>query len=122
MKIFVALATIAVVFVLAAAAPQNENELASEEAEIQSALEQALIQSALEDEDETNLQNILAEAEQDTNDDDLNRAQVMKLVANMQSPEESEAHIQRRRRRRRRRRWRWRKIWHGTKKVLSWVG
>ena len=120
MKIFVALVSIAVIFIVAATATQNENEaemqkleeLASEEAEVQSALEQALIQSALEDGDEADLQNILAETEQDTDDDDLNRAQLLKLIASMQSPE-TRAHIQR---------WRWRKIWKGAKRVISWIG
>ena len=86
MKIFVALATIPFVFILVAAAPRDENELASRKAEIQSALEQALIQSALEDEDEAELQEIFAQAAKDFDDNDLNKAQLMKFVAHMQSP------------------------------------
>ena len=65
---------------------QNIVELASRKAKIQSALKQALIQSALEDKDEANLQSILAEAEQDPDDDELNKARLMKLIAHVQSP------------------------------------
>ena len=120
MKIFVALTSFIILVVFAAAVPQDYKdevemqkmgELASRKAAIQSALKQALIQSALEDEDDTSLQNILAKAEQEPDDDDLNRAQLLKLIASAQSPE-ARAHAQR---------W-WRKVWHGVKKFIKWIG
>ena len=92
MKIFVALATIAVIFVLTAAAPRYENKLASRKAEIRSALEEALIQSDLE-EDVASLQSISAEVEQDSDNDELNKAHLMKFIAQMQSPKPN-AHAQ----------------------------
>ena len=119
MKLFVALASLTILFALTTAAPQDYEdeaemqkmeELASKKAEIQSALKQALIQSALEDEDETNLQDILAKAEQEPDDDDLNRAKLLKLVASMQS-RGSRSHAQ----------W-WRRVWHVLKKIVRWAG
>ena len=78
MNNFVILATIAAIIILAAAAPnpQDQNELISKEAEIQSALEQALIKSALEDEDVAKLQNILAKVEHNFDSDKLSKAQL----------------------------------------------
>ena len=121
MRSIVILSTLAVLFFFAAAAPQDYEDEADVQKKvglaqmIESALKQALVQSALEDEDEANLQNILAEAEQVPDDDDeLNKAQLMKFIANMQGPS-SNAHSQwwrrawrRIRRPRRRRRWSWR--------------
>ena len=92
MKVFVVLATLAVLLSYTAAAPQDyEDEaemlkLASRKAEIQSALKQALKQSALNDEDEVNLQEILADAEQYPDDTDLEEAQLMKLSSKHAKP------------------------------------
>ena len=114
-KIFL-LSTLAIFFIFAAAAPQDHDDeadmqkmmgLASMKADIQSALKEALIQSALEDENEANLQNILAEAEQDPDGDELNNAQLMKFISKMQGSR-LRAHTQ------------WgRRVW---RRVRRWLG
>ena len=91
MKSLLALASLTIIFIFAAAASQDYEdeaemqkmeELASKKAEI---LKQALIQSALENKDEANLQNILAEVEQNPDDDDGDEAQLMEFITHIQS-------------------------------------
>ncbi len=98
---------------------QKVIEQAMESEEIQAALKQALMQGSIQDEDDSpadlaSLQSMLANMEQDEGDDENTKAQLMKFMADIQTPGTT-AHAQ----------WGWwkrhrigRKVWGGVKKAV----
>ena len=97
---------------------QKVIEQAMESEEVQAALKQALMQGSIQDEDDSpadlaSLQSMLANMEQNGGDDENTKAQLMKFMANIQTPGTT-AHAQ----------WRWwkkhrigHKVWRGVKRI-----
>ena len=125
----VTILAILVCYMYAAPRAGNENEMqkvieqAMESEEVQAALKQALMQGSIQDEDDSpadlaSLQSMLANMEQNEGDDENTKAQLIKLMADIQTPGTT-AHAQ----------WKWwkkhrigHKIWRGVKKTVSWIG